>query len=103
MARGALGVAREGSKNSLRIELMAERAVCPEAGFRVDPPLGVNVAGVRKLEENRALLFVTREGEQRVRASGREAGVALIADFPIQVRAESVGVARHTLIVAGAL
>jgi len=103
VALGALSVARESGKHSLRIELMAERAVCPKAGFRVDPPFGIDVARVGELEQNCALLFVSRKGEQCVRARGREAGVALIADFLIQVRAKSVGVTRHTLIVAGAL
>jgi len=103
VALSALGMAREGGENSLRIEFMTEGAIRPKAGFGIDPALGIDVAGVGELEENRALLFVAREWEQRVRSSGWKAGVALVADFLIEVRAESIGVARHALIVAGTL
>jgi len=103
VALSALGVTREGGEYSLRIELMTEGAVCPEAGLGVDPAPGVDVAGMRELEQNRALLFVAREGEQCVRSRGWKAGVTLVANFLIQVRAEGIGVARHTLIMAGTL
>ena len=63
MAHSALGVARERSKNPLRIKLMAEGAIRPEAGFGVDPPLGIDMAGVGELEQDRALFFVARERE----------------------------------------
>ena len=103
VALSALGMAREGGENSLRIEFMTEGAIRPKTRFGIDPSLGIDVAGVGELEENRALLFVAREWEQRVRSSGWKAGVALVADFLIEVRAESIGVARHALIVAGTL
>jgi hypothetical protein len=68
MALGALRVTGERGKYSLRIELVAEGAVRTKAGFRINPALGIHVAGVRELEQDRSLLFVAWEGKQRVRA-----------------------------------
>ena len=102
VAHGALGVSGKSRKYSLCVKLMAEGAVRPKAGFGIDPALGIHVAGVGKLEQNRALFLVARKWEQRVRAGGRKAGVALVTNFLIQVRAKGFGVTRHALIVAGA-
>lgn len=100
VALGALSVAGKSRKNSFGVEFVAEGAIRPKAGLGIDPAFGIDVAGVGKLEQNCTLLFVAREGEQRIRTRGWKGGVTLVADLLIQVRAEGISVARHALVVA---
>ena len=64
MAGSALRMAWKSRKDALRIELVAERAIGAEAGFRVDTGLGVDVFRMSELKQDGAAAFIAREGQQ---------------------------------------
>src|SRR6516165_7532831 len=104
MASATLCMSGEGCVVALCIKVVAKSAVGPKARFRIDPALWIDVHRVRELEQNGPLLFVSGKRQQvRLAACGRERGMALGANFGVQVGSKGVLMAGHALIVPGAL
>ena len=103
MAAGANLVIPEGGVVAVPLKFMAERAIGPETGACVQPRVRVYVLRMGKLKDDRALVLEAREWQQLFGACGRKDGVALDADFFLQVLVEVILVASGALIVPGAL
>ena len=77
----------------LSVKVVTERAVGPEACPGVVATGRIHVQGVRKLEDDRPLILVSRKSEQIAVAGGRKAGVARSADLGVGLAPEGGRVA----------
>ena len=103
VANGAFGVPRESSVNPVRLKLVAEGAISPKTGGRINAGLLVYMLGVRILKQNRARIPIPREWHQIRLPAGRERAVALGADDLLDLFFEIVRVAGLALIVTRTL
>src|SRR6266567_3255205 len=100
VASGALGVAGESREDSVGLELVTERAIGAEAGLRIIPAPRINVPGMRKVDQDRALFLVARESQQVGLAGRRRPGsMALRANPGIVLFLEGVGVAGQAMLM----
>src|SRR4029077_7982728 len=81
MAARTNHVIPESGIRTVRLEMMAEGAICAVSRTRVDPSMRIRVLRVRKLVHDRPLVFVTRVGQQILAAGRRKHRMALLADL----------------------
>src|SRR6266478_2996238 len=103
MAAGTNHVIPESGIRTVRLEMMAEGAIRPESGARVNPRMRIHMLRVRKLVHDRPLVFVARVGQQIRGAGRRKHRMALLADLLLHVLGKVILMAWRTLIVPGAL
>src|SRR5712692_11273862 len=97
MATGTNHVVPESGIGTVPLEVMAERTIRPESRARVDPRLRIRMLRMRKLEDDRPLVFVTRVGQQILAAGRRKHRMALLADRLLHVLGKVILVAWRTL------